>query len=363
MNLYYRYLFLALTSVSLFSGCGDDDKKSSDQPAPVPTDARDSKEVRTEDRPSALALTPNGDTVIAGLRNGKVTVTNVAQPGEIKSSNRHKEEVTKVVVLGDGKQFLSASLDKTARLWNTTDVAEVRAFYSEDPFSDISLSADGQHFASAHESGYVRIWNISTGKAEKAIRLGPSAVSPAHREDPALSLDFSNDGNLVVVGTLHGVRLFRVSDSNEVRSFSWDENVTLTNVRAVNFSRDGKHVLAVNDNKEVYVWNAETGEKVQRFVRTEVDPSATEEWNIVGTPMFSQNNDKVIAVVGDTIRVWNIADRAEVRRIATNLLESTESTPLEIAISESGEAVALGFENNSVQVFDVDKQATALRQP
>ena len=73
--------------------------------------------------------------------------------------------ITALSVSADGKFLLSASIDKTIRLWDLQKLVEVRSIEVRDQqVYDVSFSPDGKRALTAGKDGYVVEWEIASGK-------------------------------------------------------------------------------------------------------------------------------------------------------------------------------------------------------
>src|SRR5262249_31530297 len=71
-------------------------------------------------------------------------LSEVAAGEEIRPWKGHKQTVTFVAFLPSGKEAVSASLDKTIRIWDVAKGVELRRFKCQDPIYHVMLSVDGK---------------------------------------------------------------------------------------------------------------------------------------------------------------------------------------------------------------------------
>ncbi|MEW6609453.1 MAG: NACHT domain-containing protein, partial [bacterium] len=84
---------------------------------------------------------------------------------------RHSSAVTSGVFSGDGKYILSASRDKTLKLWDKETGQEVRTFkgHSDAVFSGV-FSGDGKYILSASRDNTLKLWDKETGQEVRTFK-------------------------------------------------------------------------------------------------------------------------------------------------------------------------------------------------
>jgi WD40 repeat protein len=104
----------------------------------------------------------------------------------------------------DGTKLVSASKDKTLRLWNvaTGECEQTLAGHSS-AVNSAGFSPDGTKLVSASNDTTLRMWDVATGECEQTLRGHSGAVRSA---------GFSPDGTkLVSAGFDKTVRLWRIA--------------------------------------------------------------------------------------------------------------------------------------------------------
>jgi hypothetical protein len=108
----------------------------------------------------------------------------------------HTNEITigGAVFSPDGKYLATASMDKTARLWDLVTGETIRVFSGHTyELLGITFSPDGKTLATTSIDGTARLWDVVTGRATQTL-VGPTGVI-------FFGVDFSADGKTILTGS------------------------------------------------------------------------------------------------------------------------------------------------------------------
>jgi WD40 repeat protein len=108
-----------------------------------------------------MALSPDGKTLAAGVRDGTIRLRDTADGQSRSVLEGHKEGVMGVAWSPDGDRVASASLDHTVRVWDADSCAQ-RALLAGHlaPAFGVSFSRDGQVIASCGGDRLVCVWHL-----------------------------------------------------------------------------------------------------------------------------------------------------------------------------------------------------------
>ncbi|MEG4867161.1 MULTISPECIES: WD40 repeat domain-containing protein [unclassified Microcoleus] len=121
-------------------------------------------------------------------------------------SPRQSSGVSAVAIAPDGLTAISASLDKTLKIWDTETGRELKTLTGHRAVTAVAIAPDGLTAISASEDRTLKIWDLLTGK-EVASFSGDSVFN---------GCAFAPDGVTVVAGDdsgrVHFLRLEGMGD-------------------------------------------------------------------------------------------------------------------------------------------------------
>ncbi|CAG8586051.1 6266_t:CDS:2 [Dentiscutata heterogama] len=179
----------------------------------------------------------------------------------VKTLYGHDHSVSSVAFLPSGDIIISASRDKTIKLW------ELSSGYCTKTYSGhlewvrmVSPSEDGKWITTSSNDQTARLWDVTTGECKMEFRghdhvvecsvFAPAAAIPHIREMIGL-VDQILPGHYIVTGSRD--KTIKVWDSTGqcVGHDNW--------VRGLVFHPSGKYLLSASDDKTLKIWDMKTG--------------------------------------------------------------------------------------------------------
>jgi WD40 repeat protein len=280
----------------------------------------------------AVAFSPDGKQVLTGSYDKTARLWDAATGALIRTFAGHTLGVRAVAFSPDGKHVLTGSGDSTMRLWNTQSGELVLTLTGHtDGINAVVFSPDGKRIASASDDGTARIWDAKTGKELLQFK---------GHDGPVIDVAFSHDGKQVLTGSLDKrAQLWDAGTGKVLQRFLGHTDFVL----GVAFSPDGKSVVTGSEDHSARLWDIATGKELKRF---------TGDTDFVRAVAFSPDGKTLLTSSGDkTARLWDVSTGQEVRRFVGH------SDRIDRAVfSPDGKQVLTGSGDGTARLWSVGDQ-------
>ena len=267
---------------------------------------------------------------------GQVQVAATQDPNkpELVMQNGHADFVRDVEFTPDGKFVVSASVDRTIKVWEVSTGRVVRTLLGHTlPVTSIAISRDGRWLASTEKYGPIRIWDLDTGAAVRTFAEKMGAI-----QDVA----FTSTGSLLSLGAdvdyvwdiTNGKAIRSVDRRRRVEKFFRykekgvekvaDVSEHILDFEALGMSQDGSRI-AVRDKENRVIIRDSSGKEISQLSEPFTQPA-------VGMVAAFSPDGKLLALNHSIfgVVIWNTETGARI----------TETTA-------SGQVVGLEFHPNN----------------
>jgi WD40 repeat protein len=327
-----------------------------------------------KDDVQAIAFAPGGGRVAAGDTVGVTRVWSL-RTGEAVEVRGHEGTITGLAFSPDGASFVTASEDETGGIWDAgtgASIAELRGHRGLVLGAD--FAPDGRTVVTGSTDGTIRLWGVASDPVEAVL------VAPTGKR--LRDVGFAPDGTRLVTASedltarvwdLRRRRVLHVLPHGRGED-KW--------VESARFSRDGRHVVTAGDDGTAQVWRATSGAPLAtlgeqggpalfdaafspdgRLVAAGGQHADVRIWRWrerklvrglsgftrVDGVAFSPGGALVAAAGGNTLRIWRVADGAQILSASTGERQDGLTS---VAFDPAGKHVAVGSSSGVVWLWD-----------
>ncbi|XXT24106.1 protein kinase [Sorangium sp. So ce429] len=273
---------------------------------------------------------PIGERIVTASYDRTARVWNADGTGEPLVLRGHMDALSWAAFSPDGRRIVTASYDRTARVWNADGAGEPLVLRGhDDRVYSAAFSPDGRRIVTASHDRTARVWNAD-GTGEPLVLRGHA--------NALLSAAFSPDGRRIVTASQDSTaRVWSADGTGEPLVLRGHTDALLSAA----FSPDGRRIVTASQDKTARVWSAHgMAEPVVLRGHEEGVAAAT----------FSPDGRRVVTASQDkTARVWSAHGASE-----PLVLRGHQDAVASAAFSPDGERIVTASFDRTTRVWDTD---------
>ncbi|XRB09285.1 EF-hand domain-containing protein [Pycnococcus provasolii] len=235
----------------------------------------------------SASFSRDGARIVSASADKTIRVWDATTGACLSVLEGHDDDVRSASFSRDGARIVSASADKTIRVWDATTGACVSVLKGHgDDVRSASFSPDGSCIASASKDKTVRVWDATTGACVSVLE---------GHDDDVNSASFSPDGTLIVSASFDKtIRVWEATTGACVNVLEGHGRVVCSAL----FSRDGTRIVSASGDKTIRVWDATTGACLSVL-------KGHHDW--VTSATFGPDGTRIVSIEEEstTIHVWD----------------------------------------------------------
>ncbi len=245
----------------------------------------------------------------------------------------HDAGVTDAVFDTKGDRIVTASYDKTARIWSVKDGSEVAILKGhQDALERATFSPDGSQVVTAARDGTARIWDAGSGKQLSVLPLPGDFQTAIFSPDGTRVLTASEgSGGPVIWDAQTGKQVVAVPDISVLGYAS--------------FSPDGRSFAACTSPRIVNVWSTEDGAPIKTLTMPGSWPQDV---------AFSPDGKRILASTWRTISysfnaslLWDVSSGTKIASLGGHKSDSRSG-----AFSHDGQLIATVSIDGTARLWD-----------
>ncbi|RUT04394.1 hypothetical protein DSM106972_046220 [Dulcicalothrix desertica PCC 7102] len=277
----------------------------------------------------SIAYSPDGKTLVSASPDKTIKLWDVTTGKIISTLTGHTDFVSSIVYSPDGKTLASASGDKTIKLWDIATGKIISTLTGHtDWVNSVVTSPDGKTLASVSNDNTIKLWDINTRKEIATLTGHQSWVS---------SVVYSQDGKtLASASGDKTIKLWDVTTRKEIATLTGHTD----SVRSVVYSPDGKTLASASDDRTIKLWDGATVKEISTLTNDE-----SEVRSIVYSP---DSKTLVSGNLDGSIKLWNVDTRKQI-----STLNGHQSIINSIVYSPDGKTLASASDDPTIKLWDI----------
>jgi WD40 repeat protein/serine/threonine protein kinase len=340
-------------------------------------------------RVPACALAPDSIFILSGSHDHRAMLWSLERYEELRVFRSrvlsgHRDAVLGAGFSSDGKRIVSASRDRTARIWDTASGRELSQLNEGHEFlvSACRFFPDGKRILTAAIDNTVRVWDVVSGAQQLTLNATGFSAAVAVADDgrriltgasrqPAADGDDSqlwsaqwwdattgqlirrlegHAGEVTAVAVAPGSGTLFTGDAKgqcrlwdaETGELRWQVAGHSRPVAAAAFAADGQRVFTASPDNTVIGWDAASGQATPVLLK---HPDA-----VTALALSSDSRYALTACADRAARLWDIATNREIGQVRMG-----DSVINAVAFSSDGSHVAVMAGDGTVQVWNTDR--------
>lgn len=229
----------------------------------------------------ALAISPDGQTLVSGSDDDTIKILNLKTGEEISTIKANSRTVLSVAISPDQQMVVSGSSDSRVRLWNlkTGECIKTLATHAYR-VSSVAISQDG--------------YTVASSSWDKTIKIWPKSTLTGHLK-PVTSIVIGLNSQILVSASVdRRIIVWNLNTGEKIYTLDGHSDV----VNSVAISPDSQKIVSGSDDEKIKVWNLSNGQEAYT-VNGHLDG--------VNALVFSPDGQILVSGGKDTtIKVWRM---------------------------------------------------------
>jgi len=276
-----------------------------------------------------IGFMPDGKTAISASLDRTIKIWEIESGRICDVLEGHNRGINSIAVSSDGHWLVSASKDGTVKIWDLRKRKEICALRkSRKPISKVVVSIELNCIVTASEIGCITVWDLKGKKVKTLIRRS--------FEIKALAISRKLK------------RLYSAGRNNNITV--WDLNKLVKSkvlkghdgyVNDMQVTSDSKHLISCSDDKTVRIWDIRKEQLVETlFGHT----------GYVNSIAINQQENFIITGCTDsTMKFWQMNEQTELKQMSGH-----HGCVNAMVVTPDGTRLVTGSDDKAIKIWNVD---------
>ena len=279
---------------------------------------------------SKCAFSPDGTRVVSASDDKTLKIWDVSPGRELITLRGHANMVLGCAFSPNGKWIVSASKDKTLRIWDAINGVEIGTFSGHlEGVNACAISPNGAYVCSAGWDNTLKVWDVQNGEVLHTFRGHNGLV---------YGCAFSPDGEMIISASSdQTLKLWRIETGELLQTLTGHTERVLD----CTFSPNSELIISASMDGTLKIWSTKSGKTMRTLIGHNgyVNGCAC---SPDGSLILSASSDK-------TLKLWDLASGNELR----TLIGHTQRV-LGCAFSPDGSRVVSASMDGKLKVWDAN---------
>lgn len=236
-----------------------------------------------------IDISPNGKFLVTASGDKTAKVWGIPQGNTVTALRGHSAHVFWTGFSSNNRQVVTAG-DNTARVWDSQSGRQIRLLAGhKDRVLSAVFSPDGRYIATTCNDGTAKIWDSRSGQELYTLAVSKGGV---------FSACFSPNSRKLAIGSYVGeVSFWNPSNGKKINGFKAHSRA----VQTINYSPNGRYIVTASVDNTAKIWDSGGGTMKKTF-----------KGNSFYAARFSHDNKFVITGNDGGATIWKVSDGKKV---------------------------------------------------
>jgi eukaryotic-like serine/threonine-protein kinase len=282
---------------------------------------------------SSASYSPDGTCIVTASDDKTARIWDTRTGTQLAVLAGHTAGVNSTAYSPDGARIVTASDDKTARIWDARSGKQLTVLSGHgNRVESAAYSPDGARIVTASADKLARVWDARTGAQLIALAgHGESVFSAAYSPDGSRIVTASRDKSLRIWDARTGTQLAALSGHGAT-------------FESAGYSPDGTRIVTASDDKTARIWDARTGMQLTVLSGHEAR---------VYSAVYSPDSSRIVtASLDKTARVWDTHTGAQLAVLSVH-----DARVFSAAYSPDGTHIVTASDDKTARIWGAPRGA------